>query len=131
MIWVLAYSKENEKYSWLNKERASDKHAERIVKKVSRHFKLGVNHTTFKNLHVHAGLAKKFWNEITMIHNPNLLTIAHELNHFLIWKKYPDRKINHGSKKWFRSLEKIIKYCEKKSWWRKEERRLDDLSKFF
>jgi hypothetical protein len=127
-MFRLAYMIEDEKYPQLSEEKISDEHAERIVKKVSRHFKLNANHVVFKNLRTHGGLASKMWNTITMIHNPNLLIIAHELNHFMLWKKYPRRKVNHGTKKWFWNLKRIINYCEKKNWWREEEKRLTEQS---
>jgi len=124
MVWLQTYEKEDKKYSHLSEQNIKDEQAERIVKKVSRHFKLNANHVVFKNLHTHGGLASRIWNTITMIHCPNLLIVAHELNHFMLWKKYPNRKVKHGSKKWFWNLERIIRYCERKNWWRDEEKRL-------
>jgi hypothetical protein len=128
-MFRLAYMIEDEKYPQLEKEEISRDHARRIVKKVSRHFKLGRIHVEFRNLRAHGGFARKFSNTITMIHNPNLLLVAHELNHFMLWEKYPRRKVNHGSKKWFWNLKRIINYCEKKNWWREEEKRLIEQSK--
>jgi hypothetical protein len=117
MKMKLAYLKEDERYPMINRP-ISNEHAEKIIRKVSRHFKLNVKNIKFRNLTSSSGRASWFCNKITLNNSPTLLVVAHELNHFLVWKKYlPDRKVNHGGKRWLRCLERIIKYCDKKNWW--------------
>ncbi len=119
MSFIQAYLEEDQRYRNLREEKVSEKHAEIIAKKVSRHYKLGVKSVKFFG-NVDSGHAWKFYDMIKISHNPSLLVVAHELNHFLIWKKYPNRHVNHGSKKWQRCLQRIIDYCEKKNWWKEE-----------
>jgi hypothetical protein len=119
MTFKLAYIEEDNKYRNLREEKVSSKQAQIIVKKVSRHFKLESKAVEFRGA-VDCGHAYKLWGTIKVSWNPSLLVIAHELNHFLVWKKYPKKKVNHGSKKWHRCLKRIIDYCERKNWWKEE-----------
>ena len=124
MAFKLAYLEEDQMYHSLREEKVSNEHAERISRKIARHFKLDMRVINFRGQH-DRGRAWRF-GIVTVSNNPSLLVVAHELNHFLIWKKYPDKKVNHGSKRWQRSLVRIIQYCENKNWWREEEQRLQE-----
>ena len=119
-----AYAKENELFK-KQEVKLTREHSERIIKKLSRHFKLGIKKVDFRNYRCRGGTAKKFYDSITLIYEPSCLLVAHEVNHFLIWKKYPNRKVNHGSKVWIRNLARIVRYCEKNNWWKDEFENLE------
>jgi len=128
MAFKIAYLKEDETYHHLREEKVSTEHAEKIIRKVARHFKLGKISAKFRG-QVDRGRAQNLWKIIKMSWSPSLLVIAHELNHFLIWKRYPNKHVNHGSKKWLRSLKRIIDYCEKKDWWKDEMLKTEEQSR--
>jgi len=128
MAFKLTYLKEDVTYHYLRQKKVSNEHAEKIIKKVARHFKLGKISAEFRG-QVDRGRAFSYREIIKMSWSPSLLIIAHELNHFLIWKRYPSKHVNHGSKKWLRSLKRVIDYCEKNDWWKDEMLKTEEQSR--
>ncbi len=111
------------------KEKVSNAHAEIIVKKLARHFKLPI-HTVHFHGYKDSGSASSGWGRIRLSNNPSIGLICHEVNHFLCWKKFGTRSIDgkkavrHGTKKWCRQLQVIINYANKMNYWKEElERR--------
>jgi predicted SprT family Zn-dependent metalloprotease len=118
------YSFENHIFNELLRKETSEEHARKIIAKVARHFKLGKIQVVFFG--ESGGLAHLGWNQrIRLPHHSNHELVAHELAHFLAYKKYR-RKVRHGSRKWIRSVERVIRYCESKGWWENELTRLQE-----
>ncbi len=98
----------------------TNEQAKMMVKKLARHFKLSIKYVYFRQCRTstayHWGREIKFW------HNPDVRIVCHEVNHFLCWKVYgtENGKARHGSKKWYRQLNKIINYAKKKNYWKEE-----------
>ena len=112
------HSKETEKYQAEHKLKVLDCEAQRIVDKITRHFKLRDYFVKFRG----TGDGGKIWNngEVRLSHNPSFALICHELTHPLCWKKYKGRNISHNNKKWAYQLSRIIGYCRKKNFWQEE-----------
>ena len=104
-----------------NDMKTSNIHAEMIVKKLTKHFKL-----PFRNVWFHGHRdSGRVWScgNMRLSNNPSVHVICHEVCHLLCWKKH-DKHPQHGSKKWLRQLKIVHNYVIKKNYWKEElERR--------
>ena len=117
---IEAYLSERREYSEY-KEKVGNFHAKIIVKKLARHFKLRIIYVEFYGYR-DSGQASMFGGRIRLSNNPSIGIICHEVNHFLCWKKYGTKegKARHGSKKWYRQLNRIVIYTRRKDFWKEE-----------
>lgn len=110
------------KFRDVREVKVSNAQAEMMVMKLARHFKLPIRFVEFYNYRT--ALAMKWGARIRLWHNPNVRIISHEVCHFLCWKKFPDKKVRHGTKRWYRQMKIITNYAKKKNYWKEEfERR--------
>jgi hypothetical protein len=110
--------KETEKYRSEHDLKVLDCEAQRIVDKITRHFKLGNYFVKFRG----TGDGGRIWSNgiVRLSHNPSFALICHELTHPLCWKKYNHRHISHNNKKWAYQLGRIMEYCRRKNFWQEE-----------
>jgi len=111
------YRKENGIYSDSYAQKVSDSHAQFIVSRLTRHFKLRT--------------AVRFWGAkqsgmayssglIRLSHDPSVGLIAHELAHVMDAQRYRwkrKKKTRHASKRWLWLVGRIIRYGKKRNWW--------------
>jgi hypothetical protein len=118
MTYHIWHFKETEKYQEEHKLKLLDSEAQKIVDKITRHFKLGKYYVKFYG----NGDGGRIWSKgiVRFSHNPSFALICHELAHSLCWKKYKHKSINHNNKKWAYQLSRIIKYCRKQNFWQEE-----------
>jgi hypothetical protein len=59
---------------------------------------------------------------VRLAHNPCILLIAHEFGHIYVFHKHNHNMnaVRHGTKKWYRYLQRIINYGDKRNWWADE-----------
>jgi len=99
----------------------SNEVAKLMVKKLAKHFKLPIRYVYFRQCVT--STAYRWGGQIKLWHNPDVRIICHEVCHFLCWKKF-DKKVQHGSKKWYSQMKILINYVKKKNYWKEEfERR--------
>ncbi len=110
------YEKEREEFPTEFNMRITQKDAEKINKKISRHFKFKAPTIMFRYNTDH-GLAKYGGWIMNLPKSPNLGLLLHELAHFNNYEK--TGKGNH-TKKLMRTIRRFIKYCQKKNYWIKE-----------
>ena len=128
MMEVAGYHEEDEVYSEYYNRKISDSDAEYIANKLGRHFKLGSVYVYFYG-YCGSGRAYRFGRRLRLSHNPSIGLICHEVNHFLCWKIQSMKnlsRIRHGTKKWNRQLQRLLKYCKKKNFWEDELRRKNE-----
>ena len=110
--------KEHEMFKRYYDCKIPDEDAKIVVDKLSRHFKLINSYTGIVHLKFHGGKQSgRAWpstKQVCLSHGPSLGLIAHELTHLF------DGNIHHGSKKWNRTMWRVINYADKKHWWREE-----------
>jgi len=118
---IQAYYKENAKFKEEQELKVSNYHAEMIVMKLARHFKLPIRYVQFYG-YCQSGRASNWGGRIRLSHNSSILLICHEVNHFLCWKKYGTGKgkARHGTKKWYSQLKRVLNYAKKKNYWQEE-----------
>ena len=86
----------------------------KIVKKLSRHFKIKQPTTSLK-YSMDRGLAKLNTNHINLSKTPSLGLLIHELAHIHNYQK----NINwFHNKKLMKTIKRMMKYCMKKNYWR-------------
>jgi len=118
------HDKEIEQYREEHKKKVCDSEAERIVKKIARHFKLGRYQINFHGYKDSGRIwGRGYGGTVTLSHNPSFALICHELCHSLCYKRYK-KHISHGSKKFEYQLQRLINYCRKKNFWQDEINRL-------
>ena len=110
-----------------NDMKVSNKEAEMVVKKLSKHFKLSIRYVEFYGFR-DSGMASSWSGRIRLSNNPSVHVICHEVCHFLCWKKVRQGKFKkhpqHGSKKWLTQLKVVHNYVIKHNYWKEEfERR--------
>lgn len=116
---IQAYTVERNKFVEY-KTQVSNFYAKIIVRKLARHFKLNIVQIDFYGTN-DSGRAS-LWGRIRLSNVPSLGIICHEVNHFLCWKKYGTSKgkAQHGSRKWYVQLKRVIRYCRTKNFWKEE-----------
>lgn len=110
--------KEWNRYSKEEEIEVQDWDVQKIVNKITRHFKLGNHSVKFRK--THTSHISKWGREIVFWHHPSFRIVCHELCHTLCWKKYPSKKIRHGTKKWQTQMKRLINYGRKKNFWKDE-----------
>lgn len=120
-----AYYVEWKRYRSYEEMTVTDEAAEIIVKKLVRHFTIdGPIELRFRGTR-----GSRAWrNRITLRHNPSIRTVVHEVAHVVDYRStlpwFTKVHVRHGTKKWFRLMERIFRYGNKMDWWRGEiERR--------
>ena len=98
--------------------------AEKITKKLSRHFKFTAPEINFRYNREDCGLAKLGGWIMNLPKSPNLGIMIHELAHFHNYEKY--KNSNH-SKKLMKTIRRFVNYCRKKNYWRNEDRLMGDI----
>jgi len=124
----VGYYQENVKYAEFYSRKIALFDLQFISDKIAKHFKL--RKPTISVYGYRISRAFKFGTYIKLSRSCglNFGTLCHELNHFVCWneitmKKYsqhPIDKIRHGTKKWNRNLQKLLRYCKKKNFWQDE-----------
>lgn len=115
----VGYHQERDVYTEFADKKLDEEDVQFITNKIARHFKIK---QLYIKLHGNrdSGRAYRFGSRIRVAYNPSWHVVAHEINHFLIWKKSPNKRVRHGTKKWNRSLQRILKYIKKKNFWEQE-----------
>jgi hypothetical protein len=97
------------------KIRLSNKEAKKLALKLARHFHINLDAIEFKRgkySFALIGIRKiKFHNQ------PSTENVCHELAHLYVSQNYFTEKRFHTKKLW-KTIEKFLKYCRKKNYWR-------------
>lgn len=114
MPYLKFYSVENQIFAKESAYFFTDKHAEKICRKLAKHFKFTVGKIRFRKLPSCYGRATYDDSSISFMHGPSILTICHELAHLFQYQKIG--KSYHG-KKLLTIIRRFLAYCESKGWW--------------
>jgi len=115
------YEKERQEFPDEFDMKISQSEATKITKKLARHFKFTAPSILFKYNSEDQGLAKLSGWVMNLSKSPNLLLLLHELAHFHNYEK----KLNYNhNKKLMRTIRRFVRYCRKKNYWRKNNRKL-------
>jgi hypothetical protein len=125
---TVGYHEENSAYEEFTKKEIGFDNVQYAVDKLERHFKLRpMTAIHRRNSGWGSGGATAYPNGTIVFRSKDYkiewLTIAHEVNHFLCWKiqsKKQIDKIRHGTKKWNRQLQKILRYIKNRNFWEQE-----------
>lgn len=110
------YFREYVKFPEEHKLFMTDKEAVLICRKIARHFSFQFDKVSFRGNRQY-GFAFDQKNEIRISHNPNIEIICHELAHIHNRQKFNNP---YHNKKLMKTIEKFLKYCKTKNYWRKE-----------
>ncbi len=117
----MCYDKERIKWKLEHEMKVPNDKTEIITMKLAKHFKLSIYNVYFRK--GGGARAYRFGGRIKHWNNTNMLTVIHEVCHFLCWKKF-NKKVQHNSKKWLSQMKIIVNYCRRKNYWNDElERR--------
>lgn len=124
----VGYHEEGSVYTEFADKKINFEDAQYVIGKLTRHFKLPNIYARYKYQHRVrvGGTANKFANRIVFRGDDYKVTwhiLAHEVNHFLCWKVERAKEIDsirHGTKKWNRQLQRILKYIKAKEFWEQE-----------
>jgi hypothetical protein len=136
-LTAVGYGEERTAYREFADKTIEERDADFVTNKIARHFKLRQLYVV-KRGNNDSGRASS--NGVMRVsHNPSWLTLAHEVNHFLCWKKYGYRNasgnkiVRHGTRKWNKELRRILRYIQKKNFWEQElaerKQRIEEASK--
>lgn len=118
----VGYHEERNEYKEFNDKKIDEEDVQFVTNKIARHFKIRQLYT-YAYGNRDSGRAYHFGGRIRVCYNPSWLTLAHEINHFLAWQKYGingKTRVRHGTKRWNRFLQKILRYIKKKNFWEQE-----------
>jgi len=126
----VGYHQENKDYAEFYDKPIALDDLQFISDKIAKHFKIRKPTVTDYGFRSSGGKAFKFGNYIKLSRScgMNFGTLCHELNHFVCWDEITDKRyslhpidrIRHGTKKWNRNLQKLLRYCKKKNFWQDE-----------
>jgi hypothetical protein len=109
------YQKERQVFHDEFKLTVCDKKAEKIVKKIARHFGFKVSVSFYGNLCSRAFILT---HRIRLRHNPSVGEICHELAH--IYNAQFKTEKHYHTKRLLRIMTRMINYCRKKNFWNDE-----------
>jgi hypothetical protein len=114
MVWLKFYAKEMKMYEKEYGMKVSDKQAELIIRKLSRHFKISRPRVRFYGTR-QSGMSYNGWsNSIRISHNPSVALVIHELAHTY----NSQRHINHYHNRFLmRTIKKFHNYCSQFNYW--------------
>jgi hypothetical protein len=120
----VGYRQESYVYAGIFKKKIANDDVTYIADKITRHFKLPKIRFKFSSRKREGGgTAYGDYNLIVLSYNTNFGTLCHEINHFIchrIERQKGTDRIRHGTKKWNRNFQRIMKYCIKKNYWEGE-----------
>jgi len=114
MVYLKFYGKERKMFEKEYEMKVSDKQAELIIRKLSRHFKISRPRVRFYGIR-QSGMSYNGWsNSIRLSHNPSAGLIIHEISH-----TYNAQKgINHHHNRFLtRTIKKFHRYCSRFNYW--------------
>ncbi|CAK0770693.1 hypothetical protein CCP3SC1AL1_520002 [Gammaproteobacteria bacterium] len=117
----VGYHNESFVYAGIYRKKIANNNVQYLTDKITRHFKIASIRVVF-HTRMTRGSASYYSRRITLPYNTNFGTLCHEINHFLCWKKFGigDNKARHGTKRWNRALQRIMKYCVGKNFWEQD-----------
>ena len=116
----ISYRSEWRAYAKFREKKFNRNDAQFIANKIARHFKIPRVRIVLSGYRI--SKANYFMNRITLC-DDDFWVLCHEINHFLCHKqemKLGADRIRHGTKKWNRNLQRLLKYCEKHNFWEEE-----------
>lgn len=111
MAYLNFYREEHKEFETEFNFKVSNKHAKKIIRKLSLHFEFKVNSIRFYG-NRQSGLAYPY--SIRVSNNPNILLICHECAHLHNKQKTGDWR---HSKKLMKTIKKFVHYSRKKGYW--------------
>jgi hypothetical protein len=124
----VGYYQEDTKYAEFYSRKIALDDLQFVSDKIAKHFKLRKPVISVYGYRISRAFKFGSYIKLSRTYGLNFGTLCHELNHFVCWdeitmKKYsqhPIDRIRHGTKKWNRNLQKLLRYCKKKNFWQDE-----------
>jgi len=124
----VGYYQEDTKYAEFYSRKIALDDLQFISDKVAKHFKLRKPIISVYGYRISRAFKFGTYIKLSRTYGLNFGTLCHELNHFVCWNEelnkkfsqHPIDRIRHGTKKWNRNLQKLLRYCKKKNFWQDE-----------
>jgi hypothetical protein len=97
------------------KTKLENKEAKKLALKLARHFHINLDEIRFRRGKYSFALLGT--GTIIYHNNPSIENICHELGHLYVSQNVFTVKRFHTKKLW-KAIEKLLKYCRKKNYWR-------------